>query len=96
MGVVAGLLIGLFAVIILAVLLHSVIASIFLFSEQVDFEGFDNRFPPISDDEFVARCGPGTDRDVALKVRRIVSDQLSLPYDQIHPSASFVDDLYAD
>ncbi len=88
MEVAIGVLVGVLAAVILAMLIRT--------SIRHDMESFDTRFPPISDDEFVARCGPGTDRDVALKVRRIVSDQLSLPYDQIHPSASFVDDLYAD
>ena len=57
---------------------------------------FASRFPPISDDEFVALCGPGTNRDVALRVRRIVADQLGVEYDRIHPSCSFVNDLGCD
>lgn len=50
----------------------------------------------MSDDEFVAACGPGTDREVALGVRRIVSEKLSIPYDEIRPSDRFVEDLKAD
>ena len=57
---------------------------------------FESRFPPISDDEFVELCGPGTNRDVALRVRRIVADQLGVEYDRIHPSSSFVNDLGCD
>jgi len=56
---------------------------------------FNERFPPISDDEFMARCPAGTNRDVALKVRRIVSDQLGFEYGRIYPSSRFVDDLGA-
>ena len=92
MGAVVGLLFGLFVVVFLAVLVYSCINCRV---EVFDGSAFDQRFPPISDDEFVARCGPGTDRDVALKVRRIVSDQLSIEYERIHPSQSFVDDLGA-
>lgn len=50
-------------------------------------------YPPISDDEFMALCPPGTNRDIALRVRRIVSEQLGVNYDQVHPSFHFVDDL---
>jgi hypothetical protein len=54
---------------------------------------FEKRFPPISDDEFMQQCPPGTSRAVALKVRRIVAEQLGIEYERIHPSAHFVDDL---
>ncbi|MEO1614766.1 MAG: hypothetical protein AAFV88_02890 [Planctomycetota bacterium] len=57
---------------------------------------FNRRWPPISDDEFVARCPPGTGRDVALRVRRVISEQLGIPYDQIYPEQRFVDDLGCD
>jgi hypothetical protein len=57
---------------------------------------FESRFPPISDNEFVELCGPGTNREIALRVRRIVADQLSVKYDRIHPSCSFVNDLGCD
>jgi hypothetical protein len=57
---------------------------------------FRKKFPPISDEEFMAQCPPGTSREVALKVRRIVADQLGLEYERIYPSASFVNDLGAD
>ena len=58
-------------------------------------EEFNERFEPISDAEFLARC-PGTDPVIALKVRRIVSEHLGVEYDRIHPSARFVEDLGAD
>ena len=52
--------------------------------------------PPISDDEFLARCPPGTNRAIALKVRRIVADQLGVDYERIRPESRFVEDLGAD
>lgn len=61
--------------------------------ESFDFEC---RFPPISDEEFLARCGPGTDPEIALGVRRIVSEKLCIEYERIHPDASFMDDLGTD
>ena len=51
---------------------------------------FNDRFPPISDDEFLARCRPGTNPVVALKVRRIVADQMGMDYERIYPSTRFV------
>lgn len=59
-------------------------------------EKFNRQFPPISDDEFLARCTLGTRPEVALKVRRIVAHSLAVPYEQIYPSTRFVDDLGAD
>lgn len=57
---------------------------------------FECQFPPISDAEFVARCAPGTDPAVALRVRRVLSDCLNVEYERIHPSARLVEDLGAD
>jgi hypothetical protein len=57
---------------------------------------FAEKFPPISDAEFLARCTPGTSREVALKVRRILADRLAVEYERIHPSMRFVDDIAAD
>ena len=56
---------------------------------------FNDRFPPISDEEFLARCGPGTKPEVALKVRKIVADQMGVNYERIYPSTRFVEDLGA-
>lgn len=57
---------------------------------------FKDRFPPISDDEFVTRCSPGTSRHVALTVRRIVAKHLAVEYERVHPSMRFVEDIGAD
>lgn len=69
---------------------------VWLIGVQADKKSFDERFPPISDAEFVARCTPGTTPAVALKVRRIIADRLAVEYDRIHPSMSFVEDIGAD
>lgn len=57
---------------------------------------FNERFPPIDDDEFLRRCRPGTSRDVALRVRRIVSEQLGIEYARVYPEQKFVEDLSVD
>ncbi|QDU98488.1 acyl carrier protein [Lignipirellula cremea] len=54
---------------------------------------FDACWPPITDEEFLARCSPGVSRDTALRTRRIVAEQLGIPYDQVHPDQDFVHDL---
>jgi hypothetical protein len=57
---------------------------------------FRHRFPPISDAEFVARCPPGTDPAVALKVRELVARHFVIEYARVHPSMSFVEDIGAE
>ena len=53
-------------------------------------------FEPLSDKEFVARSRPGGNAETALKVRAIISDQLAVPVEEIHPEHRFVEDLRAD
>ncbi|TWU55341.1 acyl carrier protein [Rubripirellula reticaptiva] len=53
-------------------------------------------WPPISEDEFIRRCSPGVDRGRALKVRRIISEQLGVDYDRVYPGQRFVEDLGCD
>lgn len=54
------------------------------------------KWPPISEDEFIRRCSPGVDRERALKVRRIISEQLGIEYNRIYPEQRFVEDLKCD
>jgi hypothetical protein len=58
-----------------------------------DGKKWEERFPPISDDEFMARMPHGTNREIALKVRRIVADVTVIEYERIHPDSSFARDL---
>lgn len=55
-----------------------------------------DRWPPISEDEFIRRCPPGVNRERALKVRQIVAKQLGVDYDRVYPEQRFVEDLGAD
>jgi hypothetical protein len=57
---------------------------------------WDEHYPPISDAEFLAMCAPGTNPEVALKVRRIVADNLGVSYERVHPSIRFTEDIGAD
>jgi hypothetical protein len=56
---------------------------------------FEERFPPISDEEFLARCQPGTDPKVALGVRRIIAEVFAIEYERVHPSMRLTKDLGA-
>ena len=60
--------------------------------ERLAFEG---RFPAISDEEFVERCAPGTRPEVALLVRKTVSDALGVDYERVYPSSRLMADLGA-
>ena len=63
---------------------------------QAAFEPIERRFPPISDEEYLALFPPGTNADIALRVRRVISETCDIPYECIYPSAHFVDDLGLD
>lgn len=54
------------------------------------------RFPPLSDAEFLALCPPGTNPAVALKVRAAVAEYFAIEYERVYPSMTFVEDLGAD
>ena len=55
-----------------------------------------DKWPPITEDEFIRRCSPGVDRECAFKVRRIISEQLGVDYDRVYPEQRFVEDLGCD
>jgi hypothetical protein len=57
---------------------------------------FNQRFPRIDDDEFLRRMGPGANREVALRVRRIVSESLGFEYKRVYPEQRLADDLGCD
>jgi hypothetical protein len=85
-----------FLVITVVMLAIAVLWVLSTFCQQRKQAAFEERFPPISEEEFMQRCPPGTSRAVALKVRRIVADQLGIEYERIYPSSSFVGDLDCD
>jgi hypothetical protein len=87
---ILALLLPIFVVILFALTSRWVLAA------KRDRAAFEQRFPPISDAEFVARCGPGTNPNIALRVRRIMADQLGVEYDRIYPSSRLVEDLGAE
>jgi hypothetical protein len=57
---------------------------------------FRERFPPISDAEFLALCPPGVSPEVALRVRQMVAESFAVEYERVHPSMTFIEDLAAD
>lgn len=69
------------------------VGIVIVIAERHKQADFDRRFPPITDDQFMALCPPGTNREIALKVRRIVSDCSGIDYEQIYPNSSLIRDL---
>jgi hypothetical protein len=63
---------------------------------KADRRAFHEKFPPITYDEFVARCAPGASRHVALTVRRIVAEHLGVEYDHVYPSMRFIEGIGTD
>ena len=84
---------GIITIILVAACL---IILLLLFCEREKRRSLELNFPPISDAEFLERCDPGTNPDIALRVRRIVSESLGVEYERIYPSSRFVEDLGAD
>ena len=64
--------------------------------ESLESSRINSEYPPISDDEFMAKCDPGTSRDVALGVRRVILESLGVPYESIYPEHRLVEDLGAE
>lgn len=50
---------------------------------------FYEKYPPISDQEFVRRCGPDVNAERAIKVRHLIAHQLGVPAERIHPETRF-------
>ncbi|MCO8120528.1 hypothetical protein NHH03_02170 [Stieleria sp. TO1_6] len=71
----------------------AVFTTLVILSARRSRRSFNERWPSLSDEEFVAKCSPGVSPDTALRVRRIISEQLGIPYDRIHPDQDFVRDL---
>ena len=78
---------------IIALVVFVILAVIAAQASKSCRESFNRKWPPITDDEFVAKCSPRANPQTALKVRRIISEQLGVPYERIHPDQGFVNDL---
>lgn len=52
-----------------------------------------NSHPPISDDEFVKFCSPGTDPVLAIRMRHLVAEFFGVNPERIYPDTRFIDDL---
>jgi hypothetical protein len=63
---------------------------------EANMASFEERFPPITEEAFVAACAPGTPRFVALGVRRTIAECLAVDYERIHPCARLAADLGAE
>lgn len=85
-----------FAAIILPVLMFAVerLLRFTPVSDEMRFDGHQEKYRPLTNEEFVARCRPGTQPEKALKVRAILADVSGIPEERIHPEHSLFDDLW--
>lgn len=79
-------------VVLMLVIVCVIVWGLFL-EHRVEAARFREQFPPIDDQEFLRRCGPNVRPEVALRVRRIVSEQLGVEYACVYPEQSFANDL---
>ena len=79
-----------------ALLLTGMVFYVCSILDQRKRAAFAASFPPITDAEFLTRCAPGTNPDVALKVRRTVADALGVDYDRVYPTSRLIADLGAE
>lgn len=89
---------ALVCVVVVTVVLAVVLTFVIVCAAAVrkELTSYRERFPPISDAEFMARCRPGTRPEVALKVPRIVAENLGVEYKRVYPSSRFIENLGAD
>lgn len=81
-----------FAIPILVVALEWILRPL----DDAWFDRQGEKYRCLTDDEFVARCRPGTRSETALKVRSIIAEYTGIPVERIHPDHTFVDDLGID
>lgn len=78
---------------LLPIIFFAVLVGVVLLRSTLRTIPSKDRWPPISDDEFIRCCSPGVNRERALKVRRIISEQLGVDYERVYPEQRFVEDL---
>ena len=77
--------------IVVLVISVSLLFAVAWVCEQKKWAQFNERYPPMTDPEFIQRCSPGTDPEVAIKIRHILSDSLGIPVERIYPDQNFSD-----
>ena len=77
--------------VILVLLLIAVVVVVVEMCSETSIANFEKKYPPISDEEFLSRCGEGVNAEVALKARRIVANQTQIDYERITPDMTFLD-----
>lgn len=73
--------------------LFTVGLGVLLIHSFFEIKRWRKKWPPIDDDEFMRRLPVETNREIALRVRRIVSEQLGVEYERVYPEQRFVEDL---
>ncbi len=63
------------------------------YRDRIAKKEYLEKHPPLSDEEFVKRCGENVPPEVALKVRRIFSEISGMNYEHIYPDTRLIEDL---
>ncbi|WP_339748792.1 hypothetical protein [uncultured Rubinisphaera sp.] len=79
---------------LLLIIVLLIVPFVLLFhKEQIAKRDYLVKHPPLSDEEFVQRCGENVPPEVALKVRRMISDFSGMDYEHIYPETRLFEDL---
>ncbi len=78
-------------VVFLAFVLYQSFAYKFSWPPYDKLRVFEEKRPPIDDEEYLRRCPSDLDPDTALKVRNIIADVLGIDAEEIHPDHSLMD-----
>ena len=91
-------IVGLFALIVIFTIMVNLFEPAYLkFIDWIlgtdKLADWEKNHQPLTDEEFLARCKPGTRRETALKVRAILADVSGISEERIHPDHRLIDDL---
>lgn len=76
----------------LAILVSAALLAVLLWN-AVRIPPGSGRFSSVTEEQFLSAI-PDADPEIALRVRAIVSEQLDVPLEDIHPDSHFIDDLH--
>ncbi|TWT64451.1 hypothetical protein [Rubinisphaera italica] len=71
----------------------TILAAVESYRDRIVKKEYLDKHPPLSDEEFVRRCGDNVPPEVALKVRRTFSETSGMDYEHIYPDTRLFEDL---
>ena len=76
---------------LLTCVLYEWLARKFSWPSYEKLREFEEKWPPIDDDEFLRRCPSDLDPEIALKVRNTLADVTGIDPEEIYPEHSLLD-----